>query len=649
MDDLGMGWEHLRAGRLSDAEASYRRFLAVHPDHAGAWAALGLVAFNRRDLDEAIRCNLRSLALVPGAADVLTNLGVAYAVRRDFADAEKWLRQATAVRPPFPEAYRNLGHALRDQGKFAEAIQTYEQARMLRPDDIDILGSLGMTLRVANRPLQAIEPLASAIRLAPRAAHLHQQLGIALATARRFDEAEAALRRALALDPNDAGSHNALGIVQAQQMRFDEAEDSYRQAIRLNPRLVEAHQNLGNVFRDRDRYDEALACYATAIELRPEGAAIHNNLGVALGRMGRHEDAIHAYDRALALDPEHADARKNRAMVKLLLGDYAEGFAEFEWRWRCSDFVRPDFAQPLWKGEAIAGKTILLISEQGLGDTIQFIRFAPRVKAVGATVLFRCPAPLAKLFAGAPGIDVLIPDGEPLPSFDVYVPLVSLPAIFRTRLEDLPGVAPVPYLRADPELVKSWANRLGPRAPDELRVGIFWQGNRANTQDRFRSAPLAAFFPLATLPGVKLISLQKGDGVEQIAPLADRLPVLDLRDSTRFEDTAALMSQLDLTITVELGAGPPRRRAGRADMAGTVEECRLAMARRPQGLALVSFGPDLPAIETPRMGRRLRAHGPDARRADGEPGARSGPRATLGPYSIRRSIEPRSLNSRRSE
>jgi tetratricopeptide (TPR) repeat protein len=550
MDDLGTGWEHQRAGRLSDAEACYRRFLAGHPDHAGGWAALGVVAFHRRDLDQAIGCYLRSLELMPGAADVLTNLGVAHAVRRDFAAAERWLRQAAAVRPPFLEAHRNLGHALRDQGKFAEAAQAYQQARTLRPDDVDVLGSLGIVLRMANRPLEAIEPLSEAVRLAPRSVLLHQQLGVVLASARRFEEARAALRHALALNPTDAGSHNAMGIVLAQDQRFDEAEASYREAIRLNPRLVEAHQNLGNVFRDQDRYDEALARYATAIELRPDGASIHNNLGVALARMGRHEDAIRSYDRALAANPRHADARKNRAMMKLLLGDYAEGFAEFEWRWMCSDFVRPDFTQPLWKGEPIAGKTILLIAEQGLGDTIQFIRFAPRVKALGATVVFRCPAPLARLFADIPGIDVLIPDGEPLPAFDAYVPLVSLAAIFRTSLEDLPGVHPVPYLRADPGLVESWADRLGPRAAGELRVGIFWQGNPANSHDRFRSAPLAALLPLATVPGVRLISVQKGHGVEQIAPLTDRLPVLDLRDSTRFEDTAALMSLLDLTITI---------------------------------------------------------------------------------------------------
>jgi Flp pilus assembly protein TadD len=419
VDDLGTGWEHQRAGRLSDAETCYRRFLHSHPNHAECWAALGVVAFRLKKADEAISCYHRSLELTPGLVEVLTNLGVAYAVNRDFPAAEHSLRQAIAIRPSFIEAHRNLGHALRDQGKFAEAAQVYEQSRTISPDDLDIL------------------------------------------------------------------------------------------------------RNLGNVLFGQDRYDDSLA----------------------------------AFDCALEVDPNDPAALSNRAITKLAFGHYLEGFAEFESRLNCSDFVRPDFTQPLWNGESIAGKSILLVAEQGLGDAIQFIRYAPKVKALGATVLFRCFKPLVKLFAGFPGIDVLIPDGEPLAPFDVYAPLISLAAIFRTDVNDVPGILPVPYLRAAPELVERWSNRLEPRAPGELRVGIFWQGNPKYGADRFRSAPLEAFLPLAAVPGVKLISLQKNDGTEQIARLAGRLPLIDFseeldRENGPFQDTAALMSLLDVMVTI---------------------------------------------------------------------------------------------------
>ena len=297
----------------------------------------------------------------------------------------------------------------------------------------------------------------------------------------------------------------------------------------------------------------------------------------------------------------------------LILGDYAEGFAEYEWRWQCSDIVRPTGTKPLWRGEPIAGKTILLIPEQGLGDTIQFIRFAAKVKALGATVVFRCPTPLLKLFADVPWINVLIPFEETLPSFDMYLTLMSLAAVLRISLEDIPGIQPVPYLRADPELVERWRDRLGLRAPGELYVGIFWQGNPNHANDRARSAPLEAFLPLATVPGVKLISLQKGRGVEQIAPLADRLAILDYRDYTLFEDTAALMSLLDLVVTID---SAPAHLAGALGV-----PTWLAVARDSDWRWLVgrddspwySSLPNIPADGTSQLERSLPAHGSGTR------------------------------------
>ncbi len=341
----------------------------------------------------------------------------------------------------------------------------YPTVRVFRQSEVhqwnDVFQRMADALK---RDFAAAEP---SVRQAPavqRDHHRHQLLGLRLAAAKRFDEAEAAFRLALALVPNDAASHNALGIIQAQLHRFADAEASSREAIRLNPNFVEAHQNLGDVLRELDRYDEALASYATAIQLRPDSVGAYNNLGVTLGRIGRHEDAIRAYDHVLALDPQHPEARKNRAVMKLVLGDYLEGFAEFDAIWRALDVVRLHLSEPLWKGEPISGKTILLIAEQGLGDTIQFIRFASKVKGTGATVIFRCYNSLLKLLERVAGVDALIPEDEPLPKFDVYLPLMSLPAIFRTTLEDIPGIHPVPYLEADPAQVERWHDRLGVRA-----------------------------------------------------------------------------------------------------------------------------------------------------------------------------------------
>ncbi len=316
---------------------------------------------------------------------------------------------------------------------------------------------------MANRAAEAIEPLREAATLAPKVLSPRQRIASSLAAAGRLDEAEAAFSEALVLDPTNASIHNSLGIVRAKRKRFTQAEASLREAIRLNPQLVEAYQNLGNIFRNQDRYEEALACYAVSLRLRPNVADIHSYVGFALGRLGRCEEALQAYDRTLALEPAHAHGRKNCAIMKLALGHFVEGFAEYDASWRLLEETRIDFPQPVWKGEPIAGKRILLVPEQGLGDMIQFIRFAPRVKAMGATVILCCYKPLLKMFGNIPGVDLMVPEREPLPPFDVYVPLLSLPAVFRIPLEKINVDYPVPYLAADPKLVEQWRDRLGPR------------------------------------------------------------------------------------------------------------------------------------------------------------------------------------------
>ncbi len=224
------------------------------------------------------------------------------------------------------------------------------------------------------------------------------------------------------------------------------------------------------------------------------------------------------------------------------------GWPEYEWRWRRQDASPPALTQPLWDGSSLQGKSILLYPEQGLGDTLQFIRYAPLVKQTGATVIVQCQPPLLRLLATCAGIDRLLPEGADLPPFDVQAPLLSLPRILRTTLASIP--ANIPYLSADPDLRARWRQSLSGVA--DFKVGIAWQGNPGHKRDRQRSVPLAAFAPLAEAPGVRLVSLQKGPGHEQLTELAERLRVLDLTDELEdFADTAALLSNLDLVITVD--------------------------------------------------------------------------------------------------
>lgn len=362
--------------------------------------------------------------------------------------------------------------------------------------------------------------------------------------------AERVYRQALQVDPQDANAWCYLGMACHDQDRFDEAVAAYRRAIQLRPQFPVAFNNLGNTLRLQRRLDEALASFDHALRLKPDYVNAFKNKGTALVWEGRLEEALACYQQALQLAPDDAETHKNLGVIWLLQGNFDQGWPAYEWRWQTNETALPRYPQPLWDGSSLDGRTILLTAEQGLGDTIHFIRYAAVLKErFRCRVLASCPKRLLPLLRTCPGIEALIPQGDPTPPFDVFVPLLNIPGILRDRPETFP--AQVPYLRADAALVEQWRAELA--SGPEVKVGIVWQGNRQHHADRMRSMPLAAFAPLGQLAGVRWFSLQKGAGVEQLESLAGRLEVLDLGDrldetTGAFMDTAAVLANLDLVI-----------------------------------------------------------------------------------------------------
>ncbi len=252
------------------------------------------------------------------------------------------------------------------------------------------------------------------------------------------------------------------------------------------------------------------------------------------------------YDQALNLKPDFAQVHLSRSLLRLQMGDFAQGWSEYEWRFQCKEYAIPPFPQPLWDGSRLDDRTILLYADHGLGDTLQFVRYAPLVCERGGRVLVACRKPLARILASCPGVSRVISEGAPLPQFQVYAPLMSLPRILGTTLATVP--ARVPYLVADPALVARWRVELGQFGG--FKVGIAWQGNAQYCKDRHRSFRLDQFEPLTRLDGVRLVSLQKGFGTDQIREVADRFAVIDLGSRLDdFMDSAAVMTNLDLVIT----------------------------------------------------------------------------------------------------
>ena len=353
---------------------------------------------------------------------------------------------------------------------------------------------------------------------------------------------------ALRLAPDLAEARNNLGVILQSRGRLDEAEACFREALKLEPDYAEAHNNLGNALQDQGRFEEAITTYRQALHFRPGYVEALKHLGNALRALGRLTEAIACYDEGLRHAPDHALLHMSRAMVWLQSGDFARGWPECEWRLRGQDLLIHRLPQPVWDGSELGGRTILIVAEQGLGDTIQFIRYAPLVAHRGGRVVVSCARMLSQILATCPGVDQVIIEGDPLPEFACHTPVMSLPAILGTTLQTIP--VEVPYLAADPSLVARWRIALG--GIDEFKIGVVWQGNPVHTKDRERSFRLAQLEPVARVPGVRLFSLQKNFGLDQIEAVSDRFHVTGLGHRLDdFVDTAAVMRNLDLVISAD--------------------------------------------------------------------------------------------------
>jgi tetratricopeptide (TPR) repeat protein len=479
-------------------------------------------------------------------------------------------------------------HQARD---FRRAEDIYRRILRAEPRNGRVWFVLGNLCEEDNRLDEAVVNMRQALELSPREAMGWFHLGNVLLKQEKYPEAEAAYRRCIEIQPSHVEALVNLGFTYGELERPEEARACYQRAMQIRPDYAEIHHNLGNLYRDDGKLDEALACYRRALELRPDYAKAHVNLGVALvargdidaalrslqrgveiepnfaeahnslatafSVRGNLEAAIAQYERAIALKPDYADPHWNRALAWLLQGDFARGWADYEWRWRCKRTTPlPPYTQARWDGSALNGRTILLYGEQGLGDTLEFIRYAPLVAARGGRVIVQCQDCLLPLLSRCAGIDQLVGWSAAPPAFDVWAPLLSLPHLLDTTLETVPSA--VPYLLPNPDLVAHWRRELAPVRG--FRVGIAWQGSPRHAWDRHRSVSLTMFEPLAHVEGVRLISLQQNHGTEQVQALAGRFPVVtlgELLDKTAgaFVDTAAIASQLDLIVTIDSAIG----------------------------------------------------------------------------------------------
>lgn len=502
-------------GEVENARAQYRQAIQKEPNFAHAYSCFGNLECQEKNVREGAKLYHKAVEIAPEWAEAHFALGYALHELRDKEGAIHSLRRALELKPMFPAALLNLGNVFYDYKEYDQAAIIY---RMLT-------------------------------RMDPMHANGYCNLANTLAQQGKAGEAIAYYQAALMLDPNSSYTTHKLANLLSHERDWVAAEACYRKVLEQNPQNPEAHNDYGNIFFHQRKLKEAVACYRKALELNPDLAIAHSNIGNALQDLGDYPGAIVHYKRSVELDPTSAGAHYNLALSQLCEGDYPEGFRGYEWRWDFTTLMTPrrPFPQPLWLGQPLKGKRILLHAEQGLGDTIQFVRYIPMVAARGAEIILEVAPALKALFQDYPGVKQVVARGEQLPFFDYQCPLMSLALAFKTTVETIP--AKTPYI----SIPATEAEQASHECPGEgLRIGISWAGNPKNKRDDLRSIPLKEFVPLTSVPGLSFFALQKGPAMAQVPELSPILP-LDTHCSTfgSFRETAALIETLDLVITVD--------------------------------------------------------------------------------------------------
>lgn len=464
--------------------------------------------------------------------------------------AEDLYRTVLADDPDHAGALHELGALRLQAGEFTEAAELFSRLIGRDPNSSSAHNNLGIALDRLQRPAEAVRHFETALALDAKRPEANYNLGHALQALERRAEAQACYERAIALRPDYAEAHNSLGVLLASD-RPEEALASFERAVAIRPGFADAHNNAGNVLYDLGRLDDALASYRRTLAVKPDHTAAHNNVGMTLRELNRHEEAVASFEMAQAINPDYVDAHVNEGLARLALGDYEAGWKKYAWRRLTANFSygRKNPPRPLWLGQwDIAGKTILLHGEQGLGDTIHFCRYVPLVAQLGARIVLAVQRPLAALMSGLAGVSVLRAQGEAIPPYDGYCPLPSLPLAFKTTLESIP--AHMPYLSAPLDRIERWRPIIN--AIGRPRIGLMWAGAGGTAHNRRRSIALDLLAPLLDLPDFHFVALQKEVPDDDAAHLqASGMASFLGERQADLADAAAMIAMLDLVITVD--------------------------------------------------------------------------------------------------
>jgi tetratricopeptide (TPR) repeat protein len=552
---------HLATGQLEQAIATCQQMLRLKPNCLAAFkiAADALVAQGK--LEIALKSYLKAIEIDPNLADAHANIAVLLHQQDRFEAALPYYQRALQLNPDRAETYYNLGIGLSRQGRLDEALACYQRVIQLQPERSVAYYICGTIFHQQNKLSEAANCYRKAISLEPDYAEPYCNLGVLMARQGSLTEAIACYEKAIAINPKFAEAHTNLGAAYIAQGKSVEAINSYQQAIAIKPGDAISYSNLGNAYFEQGMLSEAIAACQNALLVNPHCAEAYSNLGNALLHQNLVSEAIDNYEKAIEYDPSLAPAHYSLSHALMLLGNYQRGWDEYEWRWRMQKISLPSVCanKPLWDGSELEGRRILLLAEQGFGDTLQFIRYVNLVIQHGGHVILSCPPALHRLLSTIEGIAQVITDNLDAIEFDVYAPLLSLPRIFSTDLATIP--AQVPYLFDNIQDVESGNLPQNENCDRAIKVGIVWASGYRDRPDTIRayrqkSCPLPLFKQIFAIPHLNFYSLQIGrDATDLNAVMQDSLYQRRIYDCssqiTDFYDTATIISQVDLVISID--------------------------------------------------------------------------------------------------
>jgi len=544
---------HHREGRVDQAEQLYQQCLDQGSSDAGVLHALALITLGKHQMERSVDYAEQALERAPGVARFHHTLAYGQWMLGHCQAAEGRFRQALMLDPSLLEAYNQLGVLLSEQKRYDEAVRFFRQALQKAPDFSEAHNNLGIALRALGDLDAALSHYQKAIELDPQFHEAFCNMANVLTERRELIEARSYCERAIGLCPDYAQAHNQLGIILKALDQPQQAEACCRRAIALQPDLAESYNNLGILYKHQGRFDEAVPLYERAIELEPTYPEAYYNLGNVLKEQGRCHEAIVNYRKAITINPDYADAHWNLAHAYLLTGNFQQGWMEYQWRHRVkfdAPLAAHDYPKPRWDGTPFNSKTLLIYSEQGLGDTLQFVRYLPAVKALGGRVWLETWPPLIDLFRHQEGIDRLLETTtEPIPStdFDLCASIMDLPALLNTTQTTIPHR--IPYLRVDAKSLAYWQQQI---TWADLKVGVVWAGSPSHGNDHNRSCSLSLFEPLLAIPGIQWFSLQKGPAAAELHHLKAPQVIRPIAEHfSNWMDTACAVQCMDLIISVD--------------------------------------------------------------------------------------------------